>query len=80
LFLLPLLTNLAHGIDYTPEGCGSAEVEDCGSIVEIYPTENLDLVEFADLQGQEYAIAILSPDKILAIHYELAVAGLVEDP
>jgi Domain of unknown function (DUF4926) len=45
-----------------------------GTIVEIYLTENRYLIEFADLQGQEYAMAILSPDEILAIHYELAVA------
>jgi Domain of unknown function (DUF4926) len=45
-----------------------------GTIVEIYPTENRYLIEFANLQGQEYAMAILSPDEILAIHYELAAA------
>ncbi len=45
-----------------------------GTIVEIYPTENRYLVEFANLQGREYAMAVLKPDEILAIHYELAVA------
>jgi hypothetical protein len=45
-----------------------------GTVVEVYPIENRYLVEFADLQGQEYAMAILNPDEILAIRYELAIA------
>jgi hypothetical protein len=45
-----------------------------GTVVELYPTENRYLVEFADLQGQEYAMAILNPDEIMAIRYELAIA------
>ncbi|WP_293271722.1 hypothetical protein [Microcoleus sp. PH2017_02_FOX_O_A] len=32
------------------------------------------LVEFADSQGIEYAMAILKPDEILVLQYELAVA------
>ncbi len=47
-----------------------------GTILEIYNTgeENQYLVEFADNQGCEYAMAILKEDEILVLHYELAVA------
>lgn len=47
-----------------------------GTIVEIYHNgeENQYLVEFADNQGYEYAMAILKEAEILAIYYELTVA------
>ena len=47
-----------------------------GAIVEVYQQEqnNHYLVEFADSQGQEYAIAILKPDEFLVLQYELATA------
>jgi hypothetical protein len=47
-----------------------------GTIVEVYDTGNecQYLVEFADHQGIEYAMAILKADEILVLHYELAVA------
>jgi len=47
-----------------------------GTIVEVYDTGNecQYLVEFADSQGIEYAMAILKADEILVLHYELAVA------
>ncbi|MCL1463344.1 DUF4926 domain-containing protein [Argonema galeatum] len=47
-----------------------------GTIVEVYETgkECQYLVEFADSQGIEYAMAILKADEILVLHYELAVA------
>lgn len=32
------------------------------------------LVEFADSQGSEYAMAMLKADEILVLQYELAVA------
>lgn len=45
-----------------------------GTIVEVYNEfENPHyLVEFADLQGREYAMAILQPGELLALNYELA--------
>jgi Domain of unknown function (DUF4926) len=47
-----------------------------GTILEIYPGESpLYLVEFADLQGREYAMAVLQSDEILALHYELSLAS-----
>jgi len=33
------------------------------------------LIEFADLQGREYAMAILQDHEILALHYELSLAS-----
>lgn len=47
-----------------------------GTIVEIYNNEEESqyLVEFADHQGCEYAMAILKESEVLAIHYELTVA------
>jgi len=47
-----------------------------GTIVEVYDTgeESQYLVEFADNQGCEYAMAILKEDEILVLHYELTVA------
>lgn len=47
-----------------------------GTILEIYSGESLRyLVEFADLQGREYAMAVLQPDEVLALHYELSLAS-----
>jgi hypothetical protein len=47
-----------------------------GTIVEIYPGESpCYLVEFADLQGREYAMAVLQPTEVLALHYELSLAS-----
>ncbi|MEG4443748.1 DUF4926 domain-containing protein [Microcoleus sp. AT9_B5] len=47
-----------------------------GTIVEVYETgkESQSLVEFADSQGSEYAMAMLKADEILVLQYELAVA------
>lgn len=46
-----------------------------GTIVERYAIEPPQyLVEFADSNGNEYAMAILNADEILALHYELTVA------
>lgn len=43
-----------------------------GTIVEVYGAEKpCYLIEFADLRGCEYAMAILEPDEVLALHYEL---------
>lgn len=47
-----------------------------GTIVEVYEQEEEDcyLVEFADTQGCEYAMATLKADEILVLHYDLAIA------
>ncbi len=47
-----------------------------GTILEVYPGESPRyLVEFADLQGREYAMAVLQPTEVLALHYELSLAS-----
>lgn len=47
-----------------------------GTILEVYSGElPRYLVEFADLQGREYAVAVLEPDEVLALHYELSLAS-----
>ncbi len=44
-----------------------------GTIAEIYEAEQPHyLVEFANSQGHEYAMAVLKADELLALHYELA--------
>lgn len=47
-----------------------------GTVVEVYERggEKQYLVEFADSQGREYAMAILKDDELLVLHYELEVA------
>ena len=47
-----------------------------GTIIEVYDTGNecQYLVELADSQGLEYALAMLKADEILVLQYELAVA------
>ncbi|MHC5720950.1 MAG: DUF4926 domain-containing protein [Nostoc sp.] len=47
-----------------------------GTIVEVYEQEEKYhyLVEFADTQGCEYAMATLRADEILVLHYDLAIA------
>lgn len=59
--------------DYTfIESLPSGQV---GTIVEVYEEEEYHyLVEFADTQGCEYAMATLRADELLVLHYELTVA------
>jgi hypothetical protein len=47
-----------------------------GTVLEVYEreVENQYLLEFADSQGREYAMAILKEDELLVLHYELEVA------
>ncbi|WP_445246572.1 DUF4926 domain-containing protein [Microcoleus sp. OTE_8_concoct_300] len=47
-----------------------------GTIIEVYDTgkECQYLVEFAESQGIEYAMAMLKADEILVLQYELAFA------
>jgi len=51
-----------------------------GTIVEVYSEKETKqegvqyLVEFSDLKGREYAVAVLKPEEMLAIRYELSVA------
>lgn len=47
-----------------------------GTVVEVYEREREKqyLVEFADNQGQEYAMAILKENELLVLRYNLEVA------
>ncbi|MGB3300042.1 MAG: DUF4926 domain-containing protein [Phormidesmis sp.] len=55
-----------QSIQYLPVG-------QVGTIVEIYEDEIPHyLVEFADLRGREYAMAVLQANEILSLHYELS--------
>ena len=66
---LTLLEPEYQGIQNLPAG-------QVGTIVEIYETATPRyLIEFADLQGREYAMAILPANEVLALHYELAIAS-----
>jgi Domain of unknown function (DUF4926) len=42
-----------------------------GTIVEIYPESKTYLIEFADAEGREYAMAILPADQLLIVHLDL---------
>jgi hypothetical protein len=47
-----------------------------GTVLEIYEGEDLCyLVEFADLEDHEYAIAVLRSDEVLPLHYDLPLAS-----
>ncbi|MEB3227200.1 MAG: DUF4926 domain-containing protein [Synechocystis sp.] len=47
-----------------------------GTILEVYPGKPpLYLVEFADLQGREYAMVVLQANEIIPLHYELSLAS-----
>jgi Domain of unknown function (DUF4926) len=72
--LKPIPSNRLTLVEAEYQNLPSLPIGQVGTIVEIYPTENRYLIEFSDLQGQEYAMAILSPDEILTIRYELAIA------
>ncbi|GAC1482390.1 MAG: hypothetical protein NVS2B14_21340 [Chamaesiphon sp.] len=53
-------------LQYLPDGL-------VGTVVEVYEgtEERHYLVEFADIQGREYAIGALKEDEILVLRYEL---------
>lgn len=47
-----------------------------GTVLEVYEGESpCYLVEFADLEGREYAMAVLSPNEVLPLHYDLPLAS-----
>jgi hypothetical protein len=62
------LTLLEKEIAYLPKG-------QVGTIVEVYKRENKNhyLIEFADLEGCEYAMATLTAEEILVLNYELSI-------
>lgn len=55
------------------QSVASLPIGQVGTIVETYSTDSPHyLVEFADLQGREYAMAVLRAEEILALSYELS--------
>jgi hypothetical protein len=72
--LKPIASDRLTLVEAAYQALSMLPVGQVGTVVERYPTENRYLVEFADLQGQEYAMAIVNPDEIMAIRYELAIA------
>jgi hypothetical protein len=47
-----------------------------GTVLEIHGEEQPQyLIEFADLEGREYAMAVLRPDEVLALHYGLTLVS-----
>jgi Domain of unknown function (DUF4926) len=42
-----------------------------GTVVEIYNESQTYLIEFSDVEGCEYAMAILPVDQLLVVHLEL---------
>ncbi len=67
---LTLVESALAAVDHLPSGL-------VGTIVHIYERDNDEyyLVEFADAQGREYAMAILLGNEVLTLHYELAAAS-----
>ncbi len=55
-----------QSVQYLPMG-------QVGTIVEVFDGDlPRYLIEFSDLQGREYAMALLKADEVLALHYELS--------
>jgi hypothetical protein len=71
-----ILTDRLTLLEQEYQSIQSLPARQVGTIVEIYETEDPSyLIEFADLQGREYATAILPDSEVLALHYELAIAS-----
>ncbi len=46
------------------------------TVLEIYGDKQpKSLSEFADLEGREYAMTVLQPDEVSALHYERSLAS-----
>jgi hypothetical protein len=70
--LKPISVNRLTLVEPEHQSIQNLPVGQVGTIVEVYAAEQPHyLVEFADSQGREYAMAVLKADEILALHYEL---------
>ncbi|MBD2020669.1 DUF4926 domain-containing protein [Leptolyngbya sp. FACHB-36] len=73
--LKPISINLLTLVEPEYQSIQNLSIGQVGTIVQIYEADQFQyLVEFADVQGREYAMAILRADEILALHYELTLA------
>lgn len=74
--LKPIVRERLTLVEPEYESIEQLPVGQVGTILEVYAGElPRYLVEFADLQGREYAVAVLEPDEVLALHYELSLAS-----
>ncbi|NER20031.1 MAG: DUF4926 domain-containing protein [Symploca sp. SIO1B1] len=74
--LKPIPSNKLTLLESEYQSLQQLPIGQVGTIVEIYEgTSPSYLVEFADLQGREYAMAIVQAHEILAVHYELDMAS-----
>ena len=74
--LMPIARDRLTLIEPEFESIQQLPVGQVGTVLEIYEEESLCyLVEFADLEGREYAMEVLRPDEVLPLHYELPLAS-----
>lgn len=74
--LMPIARDRLTLIEPEFESIQRLPVGQVGTVLEVYEGETLCyLVEFADLEGREYAMAVLMPNEVLPLHYELPLAG-----
>ncbi|MBW4462217.1 MAG: DUF4926 domain-containing protein [Nodosilinea sp. WJT8-NPBG4] len=74
--LIPISRDRLTLIEPEFESIQQLPIGQVGTVLEIYEGESRSyLVEFADLEGREYAMAVLTPDEVLPIHYELLLAS-----
>ena len=74
--LIPIARDRLMLVEPEYQALQQLPVGQVGTILEIYPGEPPQyLVEFADRRGSEYAVAILHPHELLALHYELVLAS-----
>jgi len=74
--LKPISLKRLHLVESDYVRVENLPVGQVGTVVNIYDEQEEPhyLVEFADLQGREYAMATLKRDEVLILHYELSVA------
>jgi hypothetical protein len=74
--LMPIARDRLTLIEPEFESIQQLPMGQVGTVLEIYEGECLCyLVEFADWEGREYAMAVLRPDEVLPLHYELPLAS-----
>ncbi len=74
--LIPIARDRLTLVEPEYQSIQQLPVGQVGTILEVYPGESPRyLVEFADLQGREYAMAVLQPTEVLVLHYELSLAS-----
>jgi hypothetical protein len=76
--LTPIDRNRLTLVESEYESIQQLPIGQVGTVLEVYSGESPRyLVEFADPQGREYAMAILQHTEVLALHCELSLAPMV---